>query len=131
MKQRHESAPPAEIILRLSWPPTVNHSWRVGSDGRPKLNAKAKQWRRNAVTEALVQGVRRVRLGGSIAIDILAIPPDGHVRDLDNLLKPTLDALTAAGIIADDRFVDELRIARGRPDPGEGRLVVRIRQKGA
>jgi len=130
MDQGRPSSAPAEISFRLSWPPSVNHSFRSATNRRFVHNSKARQWRLDAATEAMIQRVPRERLMGSLSIEILAIPPDRRVRDLDNLLKPTLDALTAAGIIADDRFVDEIRIRRGRPD-APGRLVVTIRQKGA
>ena len=33
-------------------------------------------------------------------------------RDLDNLIKPTLDMLQFAGIIEDDRYIDKIRMAR-------------------
>jgi crossover junction endodeoxyribonuclease RusA len=34
---------------------------------------------------------------------MLVVPPDKRHRDLDNLLKATLDALAGAGVIANDR----------------------------
>ena len=33
-------------------------------------------------------------------------------RDLDNLIKPMLDMLQLAGIVADDRWVDDIRLSR-------------------
>ena len=52
-------------------------------------------------------------------------PPDLRRRDLDNLLKPTLDALQHAGVYEDDSQVDLLMTRRGGVVPG-GRLAVRM-----
>ena len=41
-------------------------------------------------------------------------------RDLDNLIKPTLDALQACGVIHDDRWVDSIIMNRVT---GSGRLA--------
>jgi Holliday junction resolvase RusA-like endonuclease len=35
---------------------------------------------------------------------MLVVPPDKRHRDLDNLLKASLDALAGAGVIANDRY---------------------------
>ena len=44
---------------------------------------------------------------------ITANPPDLRKRDLDNLLKQTLDALQHAGIYLDDSQIDYILIRRG------------------
>ncbi|HFI7348994.1 TPA: RusA family crossover junction endodeoxyribonuclease [Escherichia coli] len=46
-------------------------------------------------------------------------------RDLDNILKAPLDALTHAGLLIDDEQFDEINIVRGLPVPG-GRLGIKI-----
>ncbi len=56
---------------------------------------------------------------------IIAEPPDKRRRDLDNILKAPLDALTHAGLLIDDEQFDEINIVRGLPVPG-GRLGVKI-----
>jgi len=40
-------------------------------------------------------------------------PPDRRKRDVDNILKALLDALTHAGVYEDDSFIDDLRVVRG------------------
>ena len=49
-------------------------------------------------------------------------------RDIDNLIKPTLDALQACGVIKDDRWVDSIVMNRvtdsGRLADGEVELFV-------
>lgn len=46
-------------------------------------------------------------------------------RDLDNILKAPLDALTHAGLLIDDEQFDEINIVRGQLVPG-GRLGIKI-----
>ncbi len=49
---------------------------------------------------------------GRLRVEIEAYPPDRRKRDLDNILKSLLDALTYAGIWEDDSQIDDLRIYR-------------------
>ncbi|EHZ4690535.1 RusA family crossover junction endodeoxyribonuclease, partial [Escherichia coli] len=62
---------------------------------------------------------------GRLAIKIIAEPPDKRRRDLDNILKAPLDALTHAGLLIDDEQFDEINIVRGHLVLG-GRLGVKI-----
>jgi len=62
---------------------------------------------------------------GRLGLVIAAYPPDRRKRDLDNLLKATLDALVHTKIIRDDSDIDELGIARREVFPS-GRLVLRL-----
>ena len=55
--------------------------------------------------------------------------PDKRRRDLDNILKAPLDALTHAGLLMDDEQFDEINIVRGQPVSG-GRLEIRITEVG-
>lgn len=53
----------------------------------------------------------------------------GYVRDIDNILKPTLDLLKKCGAIFDDRYVDAIQLERQNtghacPMPGDMRVVV-------
>jgi len=65
-------------------------------------------------------------LRGRIAIEITAHPPDRRARDLDNMLKAPLDALTHSGVIRDDADIDDLRITRGDVVPN-GRVYIVLR----
>ncbi|MCD5335594.1 RusA family crossover junction endodeoxyribonuclease (plasmid) [Escherichia coli] len=66
-----------------------------------------------------------IKPAGRLAIKIIAEPPDKRRRDLDNILKAPLDALTHAGLLMDDEQFDEINIVRGQPLSG-GRLGVRF-----
>ncbi|HDW0958156.1 RusA family crossover junction endodeoxyribonuclease, partial [Escherichia coli] len=83
-----------------------------------------KRYRRDV---ALIVRQQRLKLNlsGRLAIKIIAEPPDKRRRDLDNILKAPLDALTHAGLLIDDEQFDEINIVRGLPVPG-GRLGIKI-----
>jgi crossover junction endodeoxyribonuclease RusA len=49
-----------------------------------------------------------------LAVKVEAYPPR-DIGDLDNLLKPLLDALEHAGVFENDKQVDDLRITRMHP----------------
>ena len=53
-----------------------------------------------------------------LRIKVTLHAPDKRVRDIDNVLKPTLDALVQAGLFNDDSQVDELTVLRGEPCKG-------------
>jgi hypothetical protein len=61
----------------------------------------------------------------TLSVRLLAYPPDRRIRDLDNLPKGVLDALTHAGVWGDDSQIDDLRIVRGSVTPG-GRMEISI-----
>lgn len=113
----------APLAMPLPWPPSVNHYWRRDPrTGRVLVSAKGREYR------GQVQS-RRVASFGSdrLAVVIVAHPPDRRKRDLDNLPKAVLDALTHAGVWDDDSQIDDLRIMRGQVVKGGG-LVVTIRR---
>ena len=57
-----------------------------------------------------------------------AFPPDRRRRDLDNLLKPALDALQHAGVYEDDSQVDWLVARRRAPDRPRGHVEIRVEE---
>ncbi|HBA9842516.1 TPA: RusA family crossover junction endodeoxyribonuclease, partial [Escherichia coli] len=76
---------------------------------------------------ALIVSQQRLKLSlsGRLGIKIIAAPPDKRRRDLDNILKAPLDALTHAGLLIDDEQFDEITVVRSQPVTG-GRLGVKI-----
>jgi crossover junction endodeoxyribonuclease RusA len=111
-----ELAPALEF--ELPWPPSVNHYWRSPSSGplagRTLLSAAGRAYRQRVEVALLVQRVPRRELVGHLEIFLLAHEPaPRRRRDLDNLLKPVLDGLTHARVIADDLYFDRITIARG------------------
>lgn len=105
----------------LPWPPSVNTYWRhVGA--KVLISAKGREYRREV--ENALRGVAMT--AGRLAVEIVAFPPDRRKRDLDNLLKAALDAVTHSGVWEDDGQIDSLSIHRGEVTEG-GWLSVKVR----
>ena len=115
------------IDLVLPYPPTVNTNWRRRGSTY-FISEEGKRYRR---TVALIVRQQRLKLSlsGRLVIRIIAEPPDKRRRDLDNILKAPLDALTHAGLLMDDEQFDEINIVRGQPVSG-GRLEIKITDVG-
>ncbi|GCH02967.1 phage endonuclease RUS [Escherichia coli] len=111
------------IEFVLPYPPTVNTYWR--RRGCTYFVSKAGERYRRDVALIVRQQRLKLNLSGRLAIKIIAEPPDKRRRDLDNILKAPLDALTHAGLLIDDEQFDEINIVRGLPVPG-GRLGIKI-----
>lgn len=112
-----------EHILEMPWPPSVNAYWR-SVRGRNILSAAGREYRQRAMEAAA--GLDTIT--GRLDVDLLVAPPDRRRRDLDNLPKAVLDALTHAGVYDDDSQIDRLSIERCEPVP-DGVVWVRIRQR--
>ena len=116
------------MILSLPWPPSANTYWRHPSRG-PLAGRHLISERGRAYRQAVCLQTRALIACGfgqsqRIGVVITAYPPDRRRRDLDNVCKASLDALTAAGLWADDSQIDDLRIVRGDIEP-DGRLCVK------
>ena len=98
------------MVVVLPWPPTVNHYWmRAGN--RCYIGAKGIEFRKEVLhicNTAKFKFEPEVRL----AVEIQAFPPDRRRRDIDNILKATLDALQHAGVYEDDNQIDKLSVDR-------------------
>lgn len=128
----------ATFSITLPWPPSANHYWQIlrrgPLAGRVHISTEGKAFAKEVAQLAIVAGVPR-GLEDRIGLDILAHAPDRRARDLDNLLKPLLDAMKSgrgskyirAGIFVNDDQVDDIRIRRGFVSNGCGRVVVTVR----
>lgn len=97
------------INVGVPWPPSVNHYYTV-SRGRKILSKKGREYKKEAAALLCEQGAPR-DLEGRLEVSIDAYPPDRRPRDVDNLLKPILDALQDYGMFNDSQ-IDDLRIRR-------------------
>ena len=90
-----------EVIL--PYPPSANRLWRR-SGKRIHKSAQYQAWLTDAAWTARSQ--RQGAIVGPYALSLQAKRPDKRRRDLDNLIKPVSDALTQAGVIADDCWAE-------------------------
>lgn len=113
------------------WPPSTNHIWRFGK--RAHLTPAAANFR-DAVQLYMMQArgkgfMPRHPLRGKLGVRLVFHQPDRKRRDLDNLLKSTLDALTKAGLWLDDSQIDRLDVSHGEPDPQKlGSFWIRVEE---
>jgi crossover junction endodeoxyribonuclease RusA len=120
--------PLMSLTFALPFPPSVNTMWRhvvLGKRSATLLSKKGREYRVAVFEAVCVDKVPRGALKGRLSVQAIAYPPDRRARDLDNLWKGCLDALTHAGVIGDDADIDELTIRRG-PVRAEGLLEMRV-----
>ena len=98
-----------ELIIELPWPPSVNTYWRSIGPGRVIISKKGREYRESAIKNCAHIDTL---LTGRLSVKIEAYPPDARKRDLDNLPKAILDALTHADVWLDDSQIDDLQIVR-------------------
>ena len=93
------------IVLWLPYPPSANRLWRNLS-GR---TVKSEAYRRYlSACKVAVMAQRAAHVSGRFHVTIIADRPDARRRDLDNLVKPSLDALMACGVIEDDSSAEQI-----------------------
>lgn len=117
-----------DVSLELPYPPSVNTYWRhvvIGRAARTLISRRGREYRTAVQRAVLAQ--RAPKASGRLAVRIDVYPPDLRQRDLDNIPKAVLDALTHAGIWQDDSQIDRLTVTRRDVEKG-GRVVVRIKE---
>lgn len=109
------------MIMTLPYPPSANHYWRrVGT--KTLISREGRAYRKR-IGSLLAGG--GPPYDGRLALMMDAFPPDRRRRDLDNLQKPTLDALEKAGVYWDDSQID-LLITRRAEVMTPGQLIVNM-----
>lgn len=106
----------------LPYPPSANHYLARTRRG-VRTTEQTQRFKQECAFR--LRGTPHDRFCGPVRVEVLANPPDHARRDLDNMLKVTLDAMTAAGVWKDDSQIDMLTIQRGPMVPG-GVLFVRV-----
>ena len=99
-----------KLNITLPWPPSSNTYWRYVNN-RVITSKKAREYKDLILKLSYTWGnvlFHEERL----FIDIKAHPPDKRKRDLDNLLKVTIDAIASTGIFQNDSQIDKLIITR-------------------
>lgn len=106
-------------------PPTINHA--VGSRGKGRFLTKAyKEFLWDVASEW-----SRVKPAGWNPLSRFGILIELHFEtrrkcDIDNRVKPLLDALTRAGVWSDDSQVDEIVVTRETIDKERPRADVKL-----
>lgn len=93
------------IQLQLPWPPTVNNYYSVAR-GRKILSKAGRDFKRRCQ----LQGFEPLNLTQDISLFLYYVPPDKRRRDIDNLSKAVLDALTDNQVYKDDSQVKHLEM---------------------
>jgi crossover junction endodeoxyribonuclease RusA len=108
------------LELTLPYPPSVNTYW--GFHGHRRfLTNKALDFKAAVAHWVCLSGHK---FGDArLEVTIITHAPDRRARDIDNIVKPTLDALVQAGLFDDDSQVDLLTVRRGQPVKGGKAMV--------
>ena len=117
------------MMFTIPYPPSTNTLFRnVPGRGRVKT-ARYKTWMRAAKNEIMAQ---RAGLGPfpiACPVDFtLEISLERKGSDLDNRLKAPIDALVAAGILQDDKFIARLSAAWSNMPKSMARVELRLCQ---
>ena len=96
------------MIIQLPWPPSVNNYWKKWNN-RMVISKEGRLYRQAVLLSVITQDAAK-RFTAPLKVVIGAARPDRRRRDLDNLLKSTLDSLTHAGVWEDDSQIIDLRI---------------------
>lgn len=89
----------------IPYPPTTNNLFL--NVGKRRVRTKGyDNW--TAAGAALIALQKPERVSGPFRLTLVANRPDRRRRDLDNIIKPTADLLTKAGVIADDSNAVEI-----------------------
>ena len=112
------------IEAELPYPPSVNHYWRrVG----PQTLISKEGLRYREQVAGAIRG--QPKLQGPLLLAVDVYPPDRRRRDLDNLFKPLLDALTHANAYDDDVQVKRIEAEMREPMAPAGLLYLKISER--
>jgi crossover junction endodeoxyribonuclease RusA len=116
-----------QLEYQLPWPPSLNRAWRY-VDGRVLLSALGRNYYVKIVN-ALPKGPTKP-LKGRLRVTYLLHPPEALTGrwDIANREKVLSDALTKAGVWADDSQIDVMLIERREIRTTLGSVIVKIEE---
>lgn len=106
---------PEKIELTLPFPPSANSYWRHAVSGGNAIiyvSQKGRDYQLEVQKAVADAGFPQVR-AGRLRVDVMLCSPNKRKWDLDNRLKPLLDALEYANVFDDDELIDALAVFRG------------------
>lgn len=111
-----------QLDFTLPWCPSVNHYWGQFRNRR-FIKKQGLQFR----ADVAIILKDKPKMIGDMAIEIAVYFPDNRKRDIDNLLKATLDAIEHSGLFKDDNLISDIRIYKAGKIPG-GKLDIKLRE---
>lgn len=121
ISKKFERSVTFEKTLELPYPPSINNYYGRSRNGRVFIKKEGKQYRADVID--LLKNSEP--LSDRLRVWVEVYVPDNRRRDVDNIKKALLDALTHAGVYEDDCLIDDLRTVRCGKEKG-GRVVVHI-----
>lgn len=118
----------------LPMPPSVNQLYAFGQSG-PYLKREIVIFREQVqlLVGSLIPGPKGAKprfkhtpFADRLAMDIYVTAKDHARRDMDNLEKCLLDALTKSGVYQDDFQLDDVRIRRAASQKDNPHVIVRL-----
>lgn len=114
--------------MYTSYPPTVNNYYVMTQRG-VFISQKGKKFRDQVIQDVCEQLAGFEKQYGRLRLDVVLFVPDKRRRDIDNVQKPLLDALTHAGVWDDDSQLDQITIYRGA-HTFDGKTYIRVSEAG-
>ena len=111
-----------DVKFELPWPPSLNRYYRhVGP--RVLISREGRRFRRMCVSRL---AGKFPKLAGKVKLTGEFYPPDSRRRDLDNVLKCTLDSLVHAGLLVDDSQIKHIDVKMEEPVPPDGLVYIEL-----
>ena len=98
------------IDMTLPWPPSMNSYYGSDRTGRKWVSRRGVDFRE--VTKKVVEVRFPKPMEGRLALRVAYFPPTRRKYDIDNYLKPLLDALERAGAFENDEQIDQLEVRK-------------------
>jgi crossover junction endodeoxyribonuclease RusA len=118
---------PKTLTLHLPYPPSVGNCWGRTAGGRSYLKPEGQAFRAEVLAEVIE--LDPDQFDGPVRVVVRVTFPDWKPRDIDNLSKALLDALTLAGVWQDDLQVRSTTWDAVGVDPeGNGWIDVHIEE---
>lgn len=114
------------MILTLPLPNSANTHWRKGR-GITYLSKQGQEFRQSVIQTVKTVLPNHKPIKSRLEIQIEIHPRDKRRMDIDNRIKPLLDALQHAGVFVDDEQIDRLIVNRCEIVRG-GQCVVTINE---